>query len=312
MDADAKDSDDRPVLLSGAARASRLATAGYLLVLVGHVLVLMRHMKTAAASAESWYFFGALAANEVALAFEGFVYAAGALGRRGNLWVLSAAGRVKLLGAAIAWPWLVPWFSELACRSGAVSVSAGSHLLNHTTLVAVFIGAFYMLRELSFLVRGEPLSALTGNGDEAQIGDCLPSQAVLGGQFRLDKADLEETGRAIFVPARARNGLHIGSGLAMLASLFVGVAMAVAQPQPPYILLGAICALLGRRWGELPKFQPRGTGEDEGGSRFSPWRREGPRLTTRLGELVWIACCVLELERSEADPGWLAACAVAS
>ena len=63
-----------------------------------------------------------------------------------------------------------------------------------------------------------------GAARNAQFGDCLPSNALLGGQFRLSKEDLEATGRVIFVPARTRSGLYIGSGLAMLTHLIGGIS----------------------------------------------------------------------------------------
>merc|ERR1712203_1106476 len=103
----------------------------------------------------------------------------------------------------------------------------------------MLISAFFVLREVSFLIKGEPMSALDAAA-RPQFGDCLPSQAVLGGQFRLDKADLEETGRVVFVPARKRQGLYIGSGLAMLFNLIFGFAMLQATPFPPWLLFGAV------------------------------------------------------------------------
>lgn len=295
------DPDREPVLLSGSARASRLATAGYVLISLGHLGLLNLLAETTTKGA----FFASLAVVEVALAFEAAVYALGALGRSHLFSVLTMLGRVRLLAAAMAWPWLLPWMAELCCRSGAVSLSRGVAMLQHVTAVAFFIAGFFLLREVSFLFRGEPASALGGSAP-AQLGDCLPGQAVLGGQFRLDKADLEETGRAVFVPARPRQGLYVGAGLALLCHLFGGFVLGANTPRPPWLLLGAIGGLVGRQFGQLPKFK----GREEGAPTDSRllWRREGPRLTCRAGELFWIACCVLELQRAEASPGWLAAC----
>lgn len=297
-----------PVLLSGAARASRLATAAYLLIVAGHAWLLRVH---ALATGAEGRLFGALAVVEAALLVEAAVFALGGFGRPCSLSVLTFAGRVRLLGAAVAWPWLVPWAAELSCRCGAVSTSAGAALLHHSVGAASLIGGFFALREVSFLVRGEPPSAL-GSSEMPQIGDCLPSQAVLGGQFRLDKADLEETGRVVFVPARKRQGLYIGSGLAMLGNLLFGTAMALASSFPPWLLLGSLGALLGRWFGQLPKFKAR---DEEGAAAMATtdsgllWRREGPRLVCRFGELFWLGCCVAELRRCEVASGWLAACA---
>jgi len=298
--------DDKKQVLSGAAQASSVATLGYLLIAAGHVWLLKVHAEATSAEGQ---LFAALAVVEVALAFEAAVFALGGFGRPLSLAVLILAGRLRLLSAAIAWPWLVPWGAELSCRCGALSPSTGAGLLRHSIGGAVLIGAFFALREVSFVVRGEPASAL--GTSESQIGDCLPSQAVLGGQFRLDKADLEETGRVVFVPARPRQGLYVGAGLAMLAGLTLGTAMALNTSFPPWLLLGALGALLGRWFGQLPKFKGRG---EEGAAamaftnRTLMWRREGPRLICRFGELFWIFCCIEELRRCEAMPSWLSSC----
>lgn len=292
-----------PILLSGSAKASRLATAGYVLVTLGHIYLMRMHALTASADGR---FFLSLAVVEAALAYEAAVFALGALGRSCTLPMLTWVGRVRLLGAAIAWPWLLPWAAELNCRSGAVSPSTGSSMVLQSTMVAGIVSAFFILSEVSFLFKGEPASAL--GAAEAQFGDCLPSQAVLGGQFRLDKADLEETGRAVFVPARPRNGLYIGSGLAVLGHLVMGVIQAL-KAFPPWMLIGAVLGLLGRWFGKVPQFK----GKREDGAAMDGlllWRREGPRLVCRFGELLWIGCCVLELQRDEAMPSWLASCAI--
>jgi len=280
----------------------------YLLVASGHLGLLAIH--SGLGSSSGGQFFISLAVVEAALAIEAAVYALGALGRAGNLMAkaLTVLGRVRLLGAAMAWPWLLPWAAELSCRCGAVQPSFGEGLTRNSAFVAALITGFFLLREVSFLVVGEPDSSIAGEVpatcSAAQVSDCMPGQAVLGGQFRLDKADLEETGRMISVPARERRGLYVGAGLALLGHLIGGAAMARSIGFPPWLLLGAIFAFLGRRWGELPKFRPK----SEDTHLFSPWRREGPRLTCRFGELLWIACCVMELQRCEAMPSWLSIC----
>jgi len=297
---------DNAKVLSGAAQSSTVATLGYVLIVAGHMWLLKVHAEATAADGQ---LFAALATVELALAFEAAVFALGGFGRPLSLAVLTLAGRLRLLSAAVAWPWLVPWGAELSCRCGALSPSTGAGLLRHSVGAAVLIGAFFALREVSFIVRGEPASAL--GTSESQLGDCLPSQAVLGGQFRLDKADLEETGRVVFVPARPRQGLYVGAGLAMLAGLTLGTALAQVNSFPPWLLLGALGALLGRWFGQLPKFKGRGE-EGAAAMKFTDsalmWRREGPRLICRFGELFWIFCCIEELRRCEAMSSWLSVC----
>lgn len=303
------DVDAAPVLLSGAARASRAATAGYVCIAAGHSWLLSQHSQAASADGP---FFAALAVVELALAFEAAVFALGAFGRTSGFPLLTVIGRLRLLGAAMAWPFLMPWSAELTCRCGGVSPATGAALLLHSQGLSMLIGAFFLLREVSYLVRGQPASALDASAP-SQIGDCLPSQAVLGGHFRLDASELEDTGRAVFVPARQRHGLYVGSGLAMLACLASGVVMASAGGAPPYLLLGCLAALLGRRFDDVPKLPRRGGKDEDGGGAADEgrlWRREGPRLACRMGELVWIWCCLAELRRCEAAASWLPSCEV--
>lgn len=293
---------DDPVLLSGSARSSRVATVGYVLIVAGHVRLLTVHASMASAEGR---LFSSLAAVEVALAFEALIFAIGGWGRSCGLSLLTLAGRVRLLGAAMAWPWLLPWAAELSCRCGTISTTTGVFLLHQGVAAALLISGFYLLREVSFLARGEPPSALNA-GVQPQIGDCLPSQAVFGGQFRLDKADLEETGRAVFVPARPRQGLYIGSGLGMLGHLIAGFNFAGNTALPPWLLMGAVGALFARWFGQMPKFKGREKGAPT--DSLLLWRREGPRLVCRLGELFWLWCCLAELQRCETASTWLSAC----
>merc|ERR1711971_1013924 len=136
--------DEQPVLLSGAAHASPLATAGYLAVGAGHLALLCLHATTAKADG---FFFTALAAAELALAFEAAIYALGSLGQVMGLAILTAAGRIRLLGAAIAWPWLLPWASELGCRSGVMSHSVGVTVTHQAFGLACLLTGFFVLSE---------------------------------------------------------------------------------------------------------------------------------------------------------------------
>ena len=292
-------SDHGPVLLSGAAAPSRLATAGYWTIALGHLWVLRIHALATGAEA---MLFATLALVEVALALEAAVYAIGSLGTRVGLPLLTLLGRIRLLGAAMAWPWLLPWVSELSCRCRVVSPGHGVFLVHVTTALAGLMTVFYFWGEVQLLVFASPASKASDS-----MG-CLPSP-VLGGQFRLDKADLEETGRAVFVPAQgqARRGLYAGAGLALLGHLGFGLTFAANTGFPPWLLLGALLVMLGRSFGQLPatlKGQEKGALSDW----RILWRREAPRLVVRLCELIWIWCCVLELQRCEVSGDWLPVC----
>ncbi|CAE7234997.1 unnamed protein product [Symbiodinium natans] len=294
------DGDRGSVLLSGAGAPSRLATVGYWTIAVGHLWVLRIHALTTGAEA---MLFATLALVEVALALEAAVYAVGGLGTQIGLPILTLLGRVRLLGAAMAWPWLLPWVSELGCRCHVVTPGYGLTLVHATTALAGLLTLFYLGGEMQLAVFASP-----ANSSDTMTG-CMPSP-ILAGQFRLDKADLEETGRAVFVPAQARKGLYVGAGLALLVHLCFGMAFALfgVPGFPPWLLVGALAAMLGRSFGQLP---PMAKDREKGASNDSRilWRREGPRLVVRLCELAWIWCCVMELQRCETSSEWLPVCA---
>eukprot|EP00930_Biecheleria_cincta_P005395 TRINITY_DN106322_c0_g1_i1.p1 TRINITY_DN106322_c0_g1~~TRINITY_DN106322_c0_g1_i1.p1 ORF type:complete len:239 (-),score=30.20 TRINITY_DN106322_c0_g1_i1:17-643(-) len=207
----------------------------------------------------------------------------------------------------MAWPWLLPWASELSCRCGTVHIETGQHLVQLTVVLAGVMTAFYTCSELSWMLGSYGFTASASSADMSQSAGCLPNQAVFGGHFKLDKADLEETGRAVFVPAQPRKGLYIGAGLASLGHLLFGMIFLVHTSLPPWLLLGTVSALLGRWFGQLP---PVGKSKEKGAPTVDAllWRREGPRLACRFGELVWLWFCVLELQRCETSASWSATC----
>ena len=47
-------------------------------------------------------------------------------GGRLPLSLLTTLGRLRLLGAALAWPWLLPWAAELGCRCQAGQVGGAN------------------------------------------------------------------------------------------------------------------------------------------------------------------------------------------
>ncbi|CAJ1398744.1 unnamed protein product [Effrenium voratum] len=266
--------------------AGQVATVLYLALALGHLLLIQVQWQGTATEGS---LFLVLSGLQVCLAFEAAVYAAG-----GFSWLpfLEAAGRMRLLLGATAWAWLLPWAAELHCRCRP---APGTALLatQQGYALAYFVSAFFALREICFVLRGEPPSALD-RSQQPRLGDCLPSNAVLGGQFRLDKAELEETGRAVFVPSRARSGLGISSGLALVAHLAAGLAL---RPSgwPGWLLSGGLVALLARRFGTVWDLW------DAKGSKLGA--HEVPRLVCRAGEFCWLLCALWQLRACEAEAG---------
>ena len=217
--------------------------------------------------------------------------------------LLTFAGRVRLLGAAMAWPWLLPWASELSCRCGTVTVATGQILRQLTLALAGLLTAFYVWGEMQLIIFTPPKPA--SGSQQSMMAGCLP-ETLLGGQFRLDKADLEETGRAVFVPAQARKALYAGAGLALMGHLAFGIAFG-HQDLPPWLLLGALLALLGRWVGE--------SASDETQARREHFRLPDALAPVKLHDwhVAWVSCCgsiaaVLELQRCEAASSWLLRC----
>ncbi|CAE7242002.1 RFC2 [Symbiodinium natans] len=271
---------------SPVATLSTLATLAYVLVAIGHLYLLSEQcLETESAGG----LFVSLAALQVSLAFEAAVYAAGGLVHAGGasflVTLLESAGRLRLLLGATVWAWQVPWAAEVRCRCGEqppTTTAVLAHQQGQT--LACFVSAFFAVREVCVFVRGEPPSALD-RSVQPRFGDCLPSNAVLGGQFRVDKAEFEQTGRTVFVPSRLRAGLDTSSGLALAAHL---VAAALLRRQ--WWLLATLAALGARRVGSA---------FDALGGRGACWTREVPRLLCRFGELMWLRCALWQLHSCE-------------
>mmetsp|Transcript_138432 Transcript_138432/g.386136 ORF Transcript_138432/g.386136 Transcript_138432/m.386136 type:complete len:338 (-) Transcript_138432:69-1082(-) len=289
---------------AGAVHVSRVATGAYHLLVFCHLALLWAHWKTTGAGGA---FFTRLAAVEVCIAFDVAVYAAGDLswwvlfrGCGRGLALLEFAGRARLLMSAIAWVWLVPWAAELCCRCTDAPPPHSSLVLVQAENLAMFICAYFGIREMCFFIRGEPASALD-TAVTPRFGDCLPSNALLGGQFRIDKVDLEQTGRIVFVPARPRAGLYVASGLAMCSHLAGGTALCRRGLLPPWWLLGSMCALLGRKVGDFKACRGRCIDTTDHQHKAQRRLQDVVRLACRAGELWWMACCVKQLQQCEAN-----------
>lgn len=279
---------------STAATQRKMATVAYFVVAFGHGAAVVEMMRT---STSEGLFAASIIAVQFSLALESLVSAAGGfpwlLKGRSKVWacgleVLERLARVRFFATALTWPWLVPWAAELACSCSAAP-EWGPHFRDHGRMIAMLIGGVLIAREVTFQVRGEPPS-VNDASQSPQFGDCLPRNALFGGLFRLDKAELEATGRAVFVPARPREGLYIGSGLALLSHLVGGLAMLRSGGNVMWIG-GALIAFAGRRIGSR---RPQEN---------LKWRDAGP-VVCRLAELLWMWCCIRQLQFCEAAPFW--------
>mmetsp|Transcript_1376 Transcript_1376/g.3074 ORF Transcript_1376/g.3074 Transcript_1376/m.3074 type:complete len:338 (-) Transcript_1376:8-1021(-) len=269
--------------------AGQVANALYLLLSLAHLsLIYVQSVSTATDGS----LFLLLSGLQVVLAFEATVYAAG--GFSISKAALEMAGRIRLLLGATAWAWLLPWAAELNCRCNAEPQNL-AHPASSTALLALqqgytlafFVSGFFALREICVILRGEPPSALD-RSQRPRFGDCLPSNAVLGGQFRLDKAELEASGRAIFIPSRPRAGLDLSSGLALVSHLFGAFVLRGRGMTGPW-MLGGCGALAARRLGSVWDAACSGS--------------EVPRLLCRSGELWWLLCALWQLQECEAYAG---------
>jgi len=269
-----------------AARASWVFTLAYVLVAIAHFQQLGASSNIHAGGTLNVSF----VALQVSLAFEALVYASGGVLRHGwGAFLLESAGRLRLLLGATVWAWQLPWAAELHCRCGEQPAPPTAALAyQQGQSLAYFVSAFFALREVCVLLRGEPPSALD-QAVQPRFGDCLPSNAVLGGQFRMDKAEFEQTGRMVFVPSRLRKGLDISSGLALAAHV-----VAAARLRRTAWLLGALGALAMRRLGGL---------WDALVPRRGVLAREVPRLLCRCGELCWLQCALWQLQACELSAG---------
>lgn len=181
-------------------------------------------------------------------------------------------------------------------------------MLAQAESIAGFLTIYFAVRELCFFVRGEPPSALDATLTP-QLGDCLPSNALLGGQFTLDRADLETTGRVVFVPGRERKGLYVASGFAMCSHLAGGGSLYFRAGWQPMWFLGAVFALLARKLADCRGGSVGGKSEAGERSKPQPRLRDSMRLLCRVGELAWMLCCVWQLQRCEAEgSGWQPRC----
>jgi hypothetical protein len=140
-----------------------------------------------------------------------------------------------------------------------------------TTMMVLFVG-----REVVGLVRGVPPSAfreamqdgeggIKGNPSAPRFGDCLASQAMLGGVFKLysDGTILR------YCPYPKRKHYTAPAGLALLASIWVGLNLWVEVGRSE-LFLGAGLSLLCRIAGS----------------------RLGNPLPNHIGEVLWLGSAV--------------------
>eukprot|EP00927_Polykrikos_kofoidii_P042399 TRINITY_DN36311_c0_g1_i1.p1 TRINITY_DN36311_c0_g1~~TRINITY_DN36311_c0_g1_i1.p1 ORF type:complete len:391 (+),score=45.15 TRINITY_DN36311_c0_g1_i1:150-1322(+) len=237
-----------------------------------------------------------------------------------GLALLEHASRWHLLFSVVAWSQSLPWVAELGCRCGATPTGRGGFLCCHA-----------LIREFGFILCGEPASALDPSV-RPKFGDCLPSQAMLGGQYRLAGVDLVGSGRAVFVPARPRSGVQIAAGLVFFSHLILGLTMAFSLRPPPLptseplsdpvtegnsstlLLYGVICSFVCRKAGGITESGYRGkrpeVGEEDAPTSSRWLSSDVFRLVGMVGDLAWMWCCVQEFHfRASGQFGqWIPQC----
>ena len=133
-----------------------------------------------------------------------------------------------------------------------------------------------------------PGGSQVAGGDNPQMGDCLPKNAIFGGFFR-PSASEADNGRLVFEPVPERTGLYIAPGLVMLEHLFLGLGGAWNSPshlELPPLFFGAVVGFLGRQLT---------SGRWTGASVPSVLKSEAVnKLLLRWSEIAWLFCCYLQ------------------
>lgn len=222
------------------------------------------HVGTDGALLLPWLFF-----NFVAMAFDNTVLCCGSLLGAGVL--LDTLSRVRFFLYVLSTPMLLMSVCELVsfCDDSTMDKFAvqGSTIISRCMLVLV------LLREALGLLRGVPPPSVSveggskGNPGRYRPGDCLASEAMLGGAFRLysDGTILR------YSPFPRRKNYTVPAGIAFLASLWLGCHLFFRTGRLS-LMVGTLLAMGIRTLG----------------SRFKT------PLATHVGELFWSLALVIQ------------------
>jgi len=152
-------------------------------------------------------------------AFDSTVMAIGGLSV--PLPILRNLGRIRFFASAIVWPYFLSFAFTLGKKCKWIA-EENAVVWEHIFLaVAIFSTGLFVLREIMWFIRGPPPSLMDAT-EQVNFGDCLPSNALLGGTFGINKHEAEDH-RTVFVPIPARKYNTLPSGLCVLEHLGVGI-----------------------------------------------------------------------------------------
>ena len=209
-----------------------------------------------------------------ALSFDNFVLFCGVYMGPGRL--LDVLSRLRYFGYVAASPLLLTGVVKVAARGGVVWLDRPA-IGTTETLSAMMLGIF-ILRELLGALRGPsipaagPARAGQLNPDYYRPGDCLATSALLGGNFVLHV----EGAIVRYVPNPPRENDRVPTGLAVLASITLGWSLK-SETGRGYLLYGGLCMMA---------------------SQFIRERITKDRMSTHIGEVLWLAFCALEWTRT--------------
>mmetsp|Transcript_1784 Transcript_1784/g.3993 ORF Transcript_1784/g.3993 Transcript_1784/m.3993 type:complete len:296 (+) Transcript_1784:20-907(+) len=207
----------------------------------------------------------------IALIFDNLTVAVGALPAVSDRFrlVLEYMGRIRFLVVMLAWPFLMTWHWDLACHCG-VATAATASLAWH---LGMFLVGFFILREVAFAVRGMP----EADNTTRQFGDCMPTNALIGGSFRADPDIFTTEGLVVFRPYPPRAGAFAPAGLAIMSAACIGLLF------PVFSGLGMHgCVLLAGVGGCLA-------------CRLRANMGKGNHMWSHVAEVVWIAAAAGQL-----------------
>eukprot|EP00397_Hematodinium_sp_SG-2012_P031632 GEMP01033609.1.p1 GENE.GEMP01033609.1~~GEMP01033609.1.p1 ORF type:complete len:273 (+),score=57.45 GEMP01033609.1:138-956(+) len=213
------------------------------------------------------------------LAFDNSVLALGGLPLPFSL--LQYLGRLRYFTAVLAWPYFLSFAFSLGKNCGWITVTTSEAWEEIFLVIAVTCTLVFVGREIMWFIRGPPLSMIDPK-ERPNFGDCLPSNALLGGAFGINKYEAEDN-RIVYIPIPERSGIGAPSGLCVLEHLAVGFAALFSGVYSMFLC--ALIALIGRMGTNLY---------------FKKRRTVVARMIPRVGEALWLWGCLWQ----ESCMGW--------